>query len=263
MRINGLALQELTDIMKELDRVRVLHYTEDEDVIHKCCYEADGEPPTVSKGYREQGIALIGAVGGGSGGLGIGGKDSLQEDGWLSLVLGHCTDCYHWMLWMNRRPLPVSCIFYYSYVACKCELSSKSCLSVPPVFVQRSIFWSGCVASFVVCMNFSIFFMDESNVVNERVKTARVSSRNTSTHAAVAFQYALRYSCRKNTHTHTSEMPFNYVCATDDPCHDERRRAVPHGSLLHERRLQGVLERSAQTQLRPARDDEVRREAPS
>ncbi|CBN76793.1 hypothetical protein Esi_0000_0634 [Ectocarpus siliculosus] len=39
---------ELTDIMKELERVRVLHYTEDEDVIHKCCYEADGEPPTMT-----------------------------------------------------------------------------------------------------------------------------------------------------------------------------------------------------------------------
>lgn len=51
MRIVGVALQELTDIMKELDRVRVLHYTEDEAIIHECCNRADGEPPTVSKGY--------------------------------------------------------------------------------------------------------------------------------------------------------------------------------------------------------------------
>ena len=33
--------------MKELDRVLSLHYSEDMEVIRRCCYSADGEPPTV------------------------------------------------------------------------------------------------------------------------------------------------------------------------------------------------------------------------
>lgn len=40
-------LQELTDIVKELDRVLSLHYTENQEVIRRCCYTPDGEPPTV------------------------------------------------------------------------------------------------------------------------------------------------------------------------------------------------------------------------
>lgn len=42
-------VQELRDVLKELERVLALHYSDDEEVIRRCCYTPDGEAPTVSK----------------------------------------------------------------------------------------------------------------------------------------------------------------------------------------------------------------------
>lgn len=39
--------------MKELDRVLSLHYSDDMEVIRKCCYAEDGEPPTVRNRISE------------------------------------------------------------------------------------------------------------------------------------------------------------------------------------------------------------------
>lgn len=57
-------LQELTDIVKELDRVLCLHYSEDEEVARRCCYQADGEPPMVRFFFEASGLWEWGWEGG-------------------------------------------------------------------------------------------------------------------------------------------------------------------------------------------------------
>lgn len=54
MAVNTLNTQDLRDMLKELERVLALHYSDDMDVIRRCCYSADGEPAQVDTHERRQ-----------------------------------------------------------------------------------------------------------------------------------------------------------------------------------------------------------------
>lgn len=52
-------VQELRDILKELERVLALHFSDDKETIRRCCYSADGEAPTVSDGIWGEEVAFF------------------------------------------------------------------------------------------------------------------------------------------------------------------------------------------------------------